>query len=354
MSRHAELWTVPSGQPEAIANDGAGDQFLVLPENRFAHAVLLEWDVPSTTDSLPPVYLYGPSGTGKSHLIRAAQGHLSDAHPEWKMLSLTAADFAARYSEAAETNGFRAFRKLFQKLDLLAIEDLQALSGKLDPQRQLAVMLDDALAHQCRLIITCRTSAAEVSGLLPELVNRCHGAIHVPLRQPGQGSREKLLKHWAAALSLPLTPDVIAFIAEEFRVSPRELYGVMTQLRAISQPRKLPLNIELVRRHLMGQHPHREFPVPEIAKCVARHFQVTLADLRAKSRQPRLVLPRQCAIFLIRELTDWSLQRIGTYFGGRDHSTIIHACHKLVSLLPDQPDLRQHLTKIRAQLQAPE
>lgn len=345
---------MPSGQPEAIANAGAGDQFLVLPENRFAHSALLEWDTPSTADSPPPVYLYGPSGTGKSHLIQAARGHLSEAHPEWKTLSLTAADFAARYSEAAESKGFRSFRRLFLNLDLLAIEDLQALSGKFDPQRQLIAMLDDALAHDCRLVITCRTSAAEVSGLLPELVNRCHAAIHVPIRQPGQGSREKLLKHWAGKLSLSLSPDVIAFIATEFSVSPRELYGVMTQLRAISQSRKLTLNLELVRRHLLGQHPHREFPVPDIAKCVARHFQVTLADLRAKSRQPRLVLPRQCAMFLIRELTDWSLQKIGSYFGGRDHSTIIHACHKLAALLPDQPDLRQHLTKIRAQLQAPE
>jgi len=300
------------------------------------------------------VYVYGPSGTGKSHLIRSLLQQLTETQPDWKTLSLTAADFAARYAEAAETRSFAAFRKQFQRLDALAVEDLHALSGKFEPQRQLVVMLDDVLAHQCRLIVTCRTSAAEVSGLIPELVNRCHGGVSVSLRLPSQASRERLLNHWTKAFGLLIAPEVIPFLAEKFAVSPRELQGALIQLRSISQQRKLTLNVDLVRRHLLGQHPHRVFPVPDIAKSVARHFQVTLADLRAKSRQPRLVLPRQCAIYLIRELTDLSLQKIGDYFGGRDHSTILHACDKLISLLPDQPDLRQHLAKIRTQLQAPQ
>ena len=343
-----------SGQPDVIAEAVARDQFLVLPENRFAHAVLQSWESPDHIEPLPPVFLYGPSGTGKSHLVQATLHQLAEVHPDWKTLSLTAADFSARYAEAAETRGFRAFRKQFQRLDVLAIEDLHALTGKFEPQRQLVAMLDDVLAHECRLIITCRTSAAEVSGLIPELVNRCHGAVSVPLRLPSLASRERLLNHWAKSSGLLLAPEVTPFLATEFAVSPRELQGLLIQLRAISQQRQLTLNVDLVRRHLLGQHPHRVYPVPAIAKSVARHFQVTLADLRANSRQPRLVLPRQCAIFLIRELTDLSLQKIGDYFGGRDHSTILHACHKLVSLLPDQPDLRQHLAKIRTQLQAPQ
>ena len=343
-----------SGQPDVIADAAALDQFLVLPENRFAHSVLQSWDSPPNGEPQPPIFLYGPSGTGKSHLVQATLRQLSENQPDWKTLALTAADFSARYTEAAETRGFRAFRKQFQQLDVLAIEDLHALTGKFEPQRQLVAMLDDVLAHECRLIVTCRTSAAEVSGLIPELVNRCHGAVSVPVRLPAMASRERLLNHWAKNSGLLLAPEVTPFLAEKFAVSPRELQGILIQLRSISQQRKLTLNVDLVRRHLLGQHPHRVFPVPEIAKSVARHFQVTLADLRAKSRQPRLVLPRQCAIFLIRELTDLSLQKIGDYFGGRDHSTILHACHKLNSLLPDQPDLRQHLAKIRTQLQAPQ
>ena len=343
-----------SGQPHAIADAAALDQFLVLPENRFAYSALHSWEELPNGEPPPPVYVYGPSGTGKSHLIRSALQHVSEIYPDWKTLSLTAADFAARYAEAAETRSFSAFRKQFQRLDVLAIEDLQALTGKFEPQRQLVVMLDDVLSHQCRVIMTCRTSAAEVSGLIPELVNRCHGAVSVSLRLPAQPSRERLLNHWAKASGLQIAPEVIPFLAEKFAVSPRELYGVLIQLRSISQQRKLTLSVDLVRKHLLGQHPHRVFPVPDIAKQVARHFQVTLADLRAKSRQPRLVLPRQCAIYLIRELTDLSLKKIGDYFGGRDHSTILHACDKLISMLPDQPDLRQHLAKIRTQLQAPQ
>lgn len=341
-----------AGQSDADAS--AAGQFLVLPENRFAHSVLLAWDTAPDDEAPPPVFLYGPSGTGKSHLVRDAIQRLAASHADWNTLSLTAAEFSARYAEAAESRGFRAFRKQFQQLDVLAIEDLQALAKKFEPQRQLVAALDDAVAHHCRLIITCRTSAAEVPELIPELVNRCHGSVSTPLRLPSAGSRERLLNHWATVAGLSLAPDVIPFLAEKFAVSPRELSGLLTQLRSISQQQKLTLNLDLVSRHLLGQHPNRVYPAAEIAKCVARQFQVTLSDVRSKSRQPRSVLPRQCAIFLIRELTDLSLQKIGDYFGGRDHSTILHACHKIETLLPEQPDLRQHLAKIRTQLEVPQ
>lgn len=345
---------MPSGPPDAVTDAASLDQFLVLPENRLAHSVLTSWDEPSAGEIVPPVYLYGPSGTGKSHLVRAALRELESLHPDWRLLTMSAAEFSSRLSEAADSREFRAFRKQFQRLQVLAIEDLSAIAKRLEPQTQLVALWDDLLAHQCRLIVTCRTSAAEVPGLIPELVNRCHGATWVPVRIPAANSRERLLNHWSQALSLSLAPEVVPFLAEKFVVTPRELFGMVSQLRAISRQRRQPLDVELVRRHLLGQHPHRVFSIPEIAKSVARHFQVTLADLRAKSRQPKLVLPRQCAMSLIRELTDQSLQQIGDYFGGRDHSTVLHACHKLVSLLPDQPDLRQHLAKIRLQLQVPE
>ncbi len=345
---------MPSGPPDAVTDAAALDQFLVLPENRFAHSVLTSWDQSSSEEVVPPVYLYGPSGTGKSHLVRAALRQLAVTQPAWRLLTITAAEFSARFTEAAENREFRTFRKQFQRLNVLAIEDLSALARRLEPQHQLVALWDDLLAHQCRLVITCRTSAAEVAGLIPELVNRCHGAVCVPIRLPGANSRERLLTHWSQALEMSLTPEVIPFLAEKFAVTPRELFGVLTQLRGISHQRRQPLDVELVRKHLLGQHPSKVFSIAEIAKTVARQFQVTLSDLRAKSRQPNLVLPRQCAMSLIRELTDQSLQKIGDYFGGRDHSTVLHACHKLESLLPEQPDLRQHLAKIRVQLQAPE
>lgn len=345
---------MPSGSSDAVTDVATLDQFLILPENRFAYSVLMSWDETPPDDAVPPIYLYGPSGTGKSHLVRAALGRLAATFPDWRILTITAGEFLARCSEAADTREFRAFRKQFQKLDVLAIEDLSSITRRIEPQLQLVSLWDELLAHQCRLVVTCRTSAAEVSGLVPELVNRCHAATCVPIRLPNLASRERLLSHWAQAMRMSLADDVVPFLAEKFAVTPRELFGVLTQLRAISQQRRQPLDVELVRRHLLGQHPPRVYSIPQIARQVARHFQVTLADLRAKSRKPSLVLPRQCAMSLIRELTDQSLQKVGEYFGGRDHSTVLHACHKLETLLPDQPDLRQHLAKIRNQLQVPE
>jgi len=339
----------PTFEVGQIAPDG----LLVLPENQFALSVLAGLATAETGVSSPHVFLYGPAGAGKSNVLRSATAILTAENPTWRTLTLTAADFAARFTEAAETRAFRAFRKQFQHVDLLIMEDLQAISGRFDPQRQLIAAWDDALAHQCRLVVSCRSGSREVGGLLPEIVNRCHGAIHAPLSLPALPSRLRLLEHWTGQIAL--TPEVLPFVAEKFAVSPRELQGVVTQLKSLSQSRfnqsrQGQLELEAVRSHLLGQHPRTTPLSADIAKCVARHFQVTLTDLRAKSRQPGLVLPRQCAMFLIRELTDASLKVIGQYFGGRDHTTVLHACHKVQSLLPEQPDLRQDLAKIRTQL----
>ena len=329
---------------ETIAED-----LLVLPENQFALSVLAHVEDFDTGTSSPQVYLYGPAGGGKSNLLRTAAQLLGTRYPAWRILILTAADFAARFTEAADTKAFRAFRKQFQQVDLLIMEDLHALSGRFDPQRQLVAAWDDALAHQCRLLISCRSGIHEVGGMLPEVINRCHGAIQVPLRLPNARSREMLLKHWTRTLTL--TPDVIPFVARHFEVSPRELQGVATQLTSLGQTRRGTLDLSLVQKYLLGQHPATSLSSAEIAKSVARHFQVTLSDLRAKSRQPGFVLPRQCAMYLIRELTSASLKTIGEYFGGRDHTTVLHACQKLETLLPEQPGLRQDLAKIRTLLQ---
>lgn len=323
---------------------------LVLSENQFALSVLTHLAEMEAGASSPHVFLQGPAGSGKSALVRTATQLVLRQIPSWRVLSLTAADFAARFTEAAETRAFRAFRKQFQHVDLLVMEDLQAISGRFEPQQQLVAAWDDALAHQCRLVVTCRTGPREVGGLLPEIVNRCHGAVQIPLRQPGLASRRMLLEHWTESVNM--TPEVVPFVAQQFEVSSRELQGLATQLKSLGQARGKRVDLELVRTHLLGQHPQVSVNSADIAKCVARHFQVTLADLRAKSRQPGLVLPRQCAMYLMRELTNASLKAIGQFFGGRDHTTVMHACHKVETLLPEQADLRQDLAKIRAILQS--
>jgi chromosomal replication initiator protein len=196
--------------------------------------------------------------------------------------------------------------------------------------------------------VSCRTGASEIGGLSPEIVNRCHGAIHISVPLPSLASRQKLLECWTPPLNL--SAEVIPFLAQQFPVSPRELQGLAVQLKSLGQNKKGILDLDFVRRHLLKQHSKKDLDSSDIAKCVARHFQVTLADLRAKSRQAGLVLPRQCAMYLMRELTDASLKAIGEYFGGRDHTTVLHACQKLVTILPEQADLRQDLAKIQSQL----
>lgn len=339
-----------NSRPDGIENRKTLESFLVLPENRFSHHVLESWSEDTADHTTSFVFVYGPSGTGKSFLVQSLTKQLQEFHPDWRIKTTSAVDFLAQFSDAAESNSFAKFRKQFQRLHVLAFEDLQGLSNREDAQRQLKLILDDAIAHDCRVVITCRTSVAEAGTFIPELIDRCHGAVTIPIRLPSLSSRQRLIQHWTREFDPGWDPEISEFLATQFAVTPRELYGLVTQLKSLSEMKKQTLGLDAVRKHVLGHHPQRKMVAGEIAKCVARHFQITLAALRSESRQPKVVLPRQCAIFLIRELTDWSLKKIGEYFGGRDHSTILHACQKMSSLIPDRPEVRHHLHKIRAQL----
>jgi chromosomal replication initiator protein len=199
-------------------------------------------------------------------------------------------------------------------------------------------------------VITSRKLPGELESFLPRLVNRFHGGISALMKLPGPASRESLIQHFAKARQLPIAEEVVKLLATEFPVSPRELLGLVTQLEAAAVRKRSHITLAFARKYLKSEIQMPQLTLGEIAKTVARHFQITLAQLRSRTRVQGLLLPRQCAMFLARELTSQRLEQIGNYFSNRDHSTVVHSCHRLQELLSNQPGLRQHLSQIRQDL----
>jgi chromosomal replication initiator protein len=169
---------------------------------------------------------------------------------------------------------------------------------------------------------------------------------------PGAGSRRLLLEHFARADKIAISPSAVRILADGLAVSPRELLSALHRLTALTRHDRSPVDSDLVRKFLAHDAPPLKLTLDDICRAVARQFGTTPAELRSRKRARSAALPRQCAMSLARELTTASLQQIGSYFGKRDHSTVIHACQRVALLIDGQPDLRTQLSQVRHALGA--
>lgn len=329
------------------------DPFLIMPENRFAYTAVAELRKRAASPP-PPIYLYGPSGTGKSHLAALAKLFFTRLRPDAIVHRLLASEFAADLAEASEKQTIHEFRARFEGCQLFICEDLHALEGRVESQKQLMLLCDELLANHCQIVWTSRKAPGELTQMLPKLVSRFRGGVTAQVKLPARESRRKLIEHFAKIRQILLQGAAVELLAESLAVSPRELQAAVLQLEALARQGHQSLNVDVARRFLSQDTPRPHISLDEITRAVARQFGVSTKELRSRVRSQGVVAPRQCAMFLARELTDDSLQRIGKYFGDRDHSTVLHACQRVLGLLPDSPALRSQLSQVRSALGAPE
>ena len=328
----------------------SSEPFVVLQENRFAYTAVVQPQPAAGRGRFAPLFLYGPSGVGKSHLARHCLRLRLREHPDARCIHQTASEFAAQLADASANNTIAEFQDLYQDLELFILEDLHTLARRVESQRKLLSIIDELQARGCQMLLTSRKPAVELAEFPARLVSRCHGAVSAMIKLPGQASRESLLRHFAKSRQVPLSEDAAALLAKQLPVSPRELLGIVVQMAAPGRRGGGPVDIAFARHFLQSEVAPAATSVQEIARTVAQHFGVPLTQLRSRKRVQGLVLPRQCAMFLARELTSEGLERIGRFFGDRDHSTVLHACRRVGERLPEEPDLRQHLGQIRQTL----
>ena len=285
------------------------------------------------------LYLVGPAGSGKSALLAESFRELPSS--QVPPLQLTAADFAAQLAEASSNQQVPDFQERFRSVSVLVCEDIQALEGRPETQRQLLAAIDDLLARGSDVIVTSTRLPGQLESFPAKLVSRFRGGTVIPLKPPGPASRAELLQLFFRLRHLSISRDALALLADSLEVSPRELIGVVTQLSELRRSLKRADAEAFLRDKL----PTKLVTPLTVARAVAREFGITLPALRSSRRSQALVLPRQCAMWLCRKLCHASYPELGIFFE-RQHSSVIHAVRKLEARLDKEPTLRQRLARL--------
>ncbi len=322
--------------------------FLVLRENRLAFAAITRIvAVSKSKETPPPVTIYGPSGTGKSHLVRHAIRTYRSHSQSDRVVTLTASQFGDEFAEASESKSLASFvRKYRVPTGLFVCEDLQALDGREETQTQFVSLWNDLASRQTRMLFTIDRSPGELRNINPRLVNRIQGGVCIATSRYGSESGEKLLAHFAQHLQLPLTGPQAHRIAESAPRNGHELLGLLSSLRLRLKARPdegLPAAID----GLLGAEPEeRALSLNQIAKAVAAVFGAKVMELRSDARDRRLATPRQVAMHVMREVGGAQLGEIGDYFGGRTHSTVLHSCRRIAQQIADDETLRLQFDQV--------
>lgn len=331
------------------------EPFVTLVENQLAVAAierLIEECVgfAEQADPIRLVYLYGPSGVGKSHLCRYFLWNEAQSPQPGNVLHLTASELVAQVDEAHSLGRLYELRDRFLRVEILICEDLAGIERKPESQRLLIATIDETLARGGRVLVTGPKSPGEFDRLLPRLVNRLHGGAAIGIGMPGLASRVQLLTHFARMRQVSIPVEAIQYLAESLAVSPRELRAAIARLDQLAQASGGVVTRGVV-DHFLEQNVTRPTPgLPEITSAVARQFGVTVAALRTGGRTAATALPRQVAMSLARELTAHPLERIAGFFGRQNHGTVIHARKKLAVRLENDPGLRRDVKQIRQRL----
>ncbi len=313
--------------------------FLVFDENRLAWSSLCKTRSTNARGHL--LFVHGPAGCGKTQLCRLAAGRHESVL--WRQAIELEEQFPLDPED--DLSGGMAW-------SFVVIEDIHELARHAAMQRRLAWLLDELMRSGATVVLTSLRSPGELTGFNARLRNRLLGATTAAVRMPGPASRQRLLEHFCTHLQLAIPMDVLRLFARRQAVSPRVLLGLLLRFDEAVRVHQRPASLEMAHAFLRHEPGDEKPGVEQIVRAVAREFGVTVADLKSAARDQVLMLPRQSAMFLIRELTGLQLAGIGKYFGNRSHSTVVHAVSRIAGLLPKNAVLRRQLNSIRAALRA--
>lgn len=291
-----------------------------------------------------PLFIYGGVGLGKTHLMQAAGNFILDNGPGAKVAYIHSERFVADMVKALQHNAMSDFKRLYRSLDALLIDDIQFFVGKERSQEEFFHTFNALLEGQRQVIITADRFPKELVGVEERLVSRFGSGLTVSIEPPELETRAAILKKKALSEnSIDLPDDVAFFIAKRIRSNVRELEGALRRLIASSSFTGQPINLDLATeslKDLLSFH-ERQVTINNIQKTVAEYYKIRVADLHSKTRTRQIARPRQIAMALAKELTEHSLPEIGDSFGGRDHTTVLHACKRINGLIGEDNRIKE-------------
>lgn len=291
-----------------------------------------------------PLFIYGSTGLGKTHLIHATGNHILAEHPGFVVRYVHAEDYYQDVVRAYQQKSFDTFKRYYRSLDVLLIDDVQFLNGKNRSQEEFFFAFNALIEAKKQIIITCDTYPKDINGLDDRLVTRFDWGLTVQIEPPELEMRVAILQSKATAQGIRLDDESSFFIAKHLRSNVRELEGSLNKVLAFSMFRNAPINLELVKealKDIIGSV--RNVSLESIQKTVADYYKIKVAEFFSKKRTRAIARPRQVAMWLCREITSHSYPEIGDAFGGRDHTTVIHAVKTIEAARLKENDLNHDL-----------
>lgn len=300
-----------------------------------------------------PLFLYGGTGLGKTHLLHAIGNAVMERSPKRRVLYITGEAFTNEFILGIQQGAADAFRSRFRKIDVLLIDDIQFIADKERTQEEFFHTFNALHSAGKQIVITSDRTPKEISLLEERLRSRFEWGLIADISSPDLETRIAILRSKAEESGVIVADDVVEQVARRVQSNVRELEGALTRLVAVGRLSGMPVTMELAARVLseaVYPNPKRILEPEQVVAVVAEHFGLTVEQLRGPKRDREIVVPRQIAAYLSREETDASLVRIGGALGGRDHSTIIHGCAKIEREMSYDAELRREVALLREAL----
>ena len=334
----------PAAERSRLNPDFTFAQFVSGKANDMARAAALQVaDRPGV--SYNPLFLYGGVGLGKTHLIQAVGNAVIERDPSANVRYITANQFFQDMVASIRRQAVDEFKRYYQTLDVLLIDDIQFLSGKERSQEEFFYAFESLIAARKQIIISSDTYPREISGIDDRLKSRFNSGLLVAIEPPELEMRVAILVRKAEQAGHSLDDDTAFFVAKHIRQNVRELEGALRRILAYAQFRNQVISLELAKEALKDllNYNRGQVSVEFIQRTVADFYKIRVADMYSKRRPANIALPRQIAMYLAKELTQKSLPEIGELFGGRDHTTVLHAVRKIT-------EWRQHRQELNHQI----
>jgi chromosomal replication initiator protein len=323
------------------------ENFVLGPSNRHAHAYSVAVaDAPGKNYN--PLFIYGGVGLGKSHLMQAICHSVRQTSPQLKICYMPSEKFTNELIDAIQHHSTGAFRQKFRNVDVLVLDDIHFIAGKESTQEEFFHTFNALYDNHKQIIISSDRTPKEIANLQERLVSRFSWGLTTDVQPPDLETRVAILKKKIEREPVHIPNDVIFFIASLIKTNIRELEGALVRVIAYSLMEEKIITMDLAKEVLKDllREPKKLITIDFIQRCVVEEYGISLSELKLKKRSKTIVLPRQVAMYLSRELTDQSFPEIGEHFGGKDHTTVLHSYNKIKEALLVDNDLKEKINKI--------
>ena len=330
------------------------ESFVEVKSNQIALAAAKQVADQASGSKYNPLFLYGGVGLGKTHLMHAVGNKLKKERPDAKICYLHSETFVSEMVKALQLGAMNEFKKFYRGLNALLIDDIQFFAGKEQSQDELFHTFNSLIENGNLMIFSCDRYPKEIEGLEERLKSRFGWGLSVVIDPPALETRAAILMQKANDMGLALSDECAFFIADQVKSNVRELEGALTRVAANARFTNAEIDIDLIKNSLRDilAIQARMVTIPNIQRVVAEYYNIRVSDLLSSRRSRSVTRPRQIAMSLAKSLTNHSLPEIGESFGGRDHTTVIHACEKVKELMQTNLEIEEDFKKLRRHLSA--